>query len=310
MSATSAVLRAEITIPGRPGVEFTAAPSAIPSTANPLAFFGWFASLISGLVSGLGARVRLAVEDSTPTAATASVVMDQANATAGDWIAINGVKYTVVAGAATAASGQFSKDTSATAMGDSFVLALAAYPPNAPVATGSNAAGTVTLTAVEKGTQANSYLITESDAAGGFDSIVQFSGGRDAGSLQTVNLTFSGLPIANETITIGGKTLTFKAASGNQNEITIGADAAATAVNTTTIINANTDLKGLVLASSGGSGITAVQLLQTGRIGLLIALSEAATNTAWSAASFAPTQTSTWVASPAVFAVGASTTAQ
>ena len=37
MSATSAVLRAEITIPGRPGVEFTAAPNAIsrPSPRLP-----------------------------------------------------------------------------------------------------------------------------------------------------------------------------------------------------------------------------------------------------------------------------------
>lgn len=92
-------------------------------------------------------------------------------------------------------------------------------------------------------------------------------------------ITYTGLPIANETITIGGKVLTYKAASGNENEITIGADATATAVNTAAIINANSALKGLVLATSV-EGVVTVACTVPGRIGNIITLAEAATNTA------------------------------
>ena len=314
MSATSAVLRAEITIPGRPGVEFTAAPNAIPSSANSLQFFKWFATLISGLVAGLGARVRLAVEDSTPKGATGTVTFTQASLAAGDKVIVAGplgtAIYTGVAGAATAASGQFSVDTSNTAVGDSFVLALAAYPPNRPLLTGVNAAGAVTVTAVQAGVQGNSMTLSEVDAGGGI-ALVQMSGGRDAGSLQTIIGTFTGVPADGGTLTIGAVVLTVAAAPANESEFDGGGTSAEAQANLTACINAHSKLKGLILASQGTTtSITNMQLLQTGRIGALITVTEALSNYTQSATTFAPTQTSTWIASPAVFAVGASTTAQ
>lgn len=307
MSATSSVLRTEITIPGRPGAELAA---AIPSSANSLRFFSWFAALVSGFVSGLGARIRMGIEDSTPTAATGTVVFTQGSLTAGDWIAIGGVKYVAVAGAATASLGQFSKDTSNTAVGDSFVLALAAYPPGKPVAVGVNTTGSVALTAVVPGRAMNDVLMTESDASGGI-ALTQFSGGRDAGSLQSIIGTFTNAPADGGTLTIGAVVLTTAASPGNESEWDNGTDGPTAAANLIACINAHSKLKGLILASAGTTTSKVnIQLLQTGRIGNLIAVTEALTNYTQDAATFAPTQTSTWIASPAAFAVGASTTAQ
>ncbi len=305
MSATSAVLRAEITIPGRPGAEMIAQPGGIPSTANPIKFFVWFAALISGFVSGLGARIRLAVEDSTPTAATGTVVF--ATAIAGNWVAINGVRYVAVAGVANAALGQFSIDTSDTATGDSFVLALAAYPPGRPIAVGVNTAGSVALTAVVPGRAMNDTLMTDS---GSTITLTQFSGGRDAGSLQSISGTFTAVATADDTLTIGAVVLTAKASPSGENQWAIGANAAASATNLIAAVNAHSKLKGLILASSGGSGVIVYQLLTTGRIGNLIAVTESLNDYTQTATTIAPTQTSTWIASPAVYAVGASTTAQ
>lgn len=306
MSATAAVLRAEITCPNRAGVEFTAAPNAIPSTANPLQFFKWFATFIAGLV-GLGARVRLAVEDSTPTAATGTVVF--ATAIADDWVAIGGVKYTAVAGTADATLGEFSIDTSDTATGDSFVLALAAYPPGRPVAVGVNTDGSVALTLVEKGVIGNTaFTLTPN---GSTITCTQFSGGRDAGSLQTIIGTFTGVPADAGTLTIGAVVLTVAASPANESEFDGGADAPGAVTSLIACINAHTKLKGLVLASVGTTTSKInIQLLQTGRIGALIGVAEALSNYTQSATTFAPTQTSTWIASPGVFAVGATTTAQ
>lgn len=309
----SAVLRMEVSIPGKSGTEMVTAPGGIPSTANPLKFFVWLATLFSGFVSGLGARVRIGVEESTPTAATGTVVFTQASLTAGDKVIVSGplgtATYTAVAGTAVAASGQFSKDTSDTAVGDSFVLALAAYPPNRPLFTGVNTAGSVALTATHAGVQGNAMVLSEVDASGGI-ALTQPSGGRDAGSLQSIVGTYTGVPADGGTLTIASVVLTVAAAPANESEFDGGATAAAAATNLIACINAHSKLKGLILASSGGSGVVNMQLLQTGRIGALIPCVESMTNYTQTATSWAPTQTSTWVQSPQVYAVGSSTTAQ
>lgn len=309
--ATSAVIRAEITLPNKTGAEIAAQGL---STSNPLHFFVWLAKLVSGFVSGLGARVRFAVEDSTPTAATGTVVFTQASLAADDQVIITGplgtVTYTGVAGTAVAADGEFSVDTSDTAVGDSFVLALAAYPPKRPFAVGVNTAGSVALTATAKGVQGNAMVLRETDAGGGI-ALTQFSGGRDAGSLQTIIGTFTGVPADAGTLTIGAVVLTVAASPANESEFDGGADAPGAVTSLIACINAHTKLKGLVLASVGTTTSKInIQLLQTGRIGALIGVAEALSNYTQSATTFAPTQTSTWIASPGVFAVGASTTAQ
>lgn len=297
----AALYRMELVLPKQTAVEMAA---KLPSAGNKLRFFSWLATLFAGLPKGLGAMLRLGLDESTPKAATGTVVFTQANLTVGDKVIIDGTPYTCVAGAATASLGEFSKDTSDTAVGDSFVLALAAFPStNAPRCVGVNTAGSVALTWSKAGICGNSVLMQEVDAAGGI-AITQFSGGREAGSLMSITGTFTGVAVANDTHVIGGVTLTWKASAGNENEITIGADAAGCATALIAAINAHSKLKGLVVASSGGSGIAVMQLQLAGRVGNLVTCTESVTNYTQTATSFAPAGTEAWAASPVVAAIG------
>lgn len=297
----ASVLRLEVMSPRKTG---TAISRLLPSSAlNPRTALNALINIFAAIFSGQGGRIRAQVDESTPYAASGSVAFTQASLTAGDIVYINGFPLTAVASGAVAASGQFSIQTSNTAVGDSFVLALAAYPPVKGLVTGVNSSGTVTLTAVTPGTVGNSITLSEKDASGGI-ALTAFSGGLDAAPLKSVNGTFSGTGTANDTITIGGVTLTLVASAANENQITIGGSAAASATNTIAVINAHTKLKGFVLASSGGSAVVTVQLLMGGRIGNLVGLTESGTGFSWASTSFAPTTTEAWVSSPVVYAVG------
>jgi hypothetical protein len=301
------VVRLELMTPRRSGVA-DSLRSLSQATTSPRAFFNALSTLILGALAGFGMRARCSIDESTPKAATGVVAFTQASLTAGDLVIIRQGSLTAiltaVASGAVAASGQFSIETSNTAVGDSFVLALAAFPPAKALVTGINAAGTVTMTAREAGAVGNTIFMSEKDASGGI-ALTQFSGGLDPSPLTTVLGTFSGTGTANDTITIGGVVLTLVAAAANENEITIGGTAAITATNTIAVINANSKLKGFVLASSGGSAIVSLQLLMGGRLGNMVGLTEAGTGFSWAATSFAPATTEAWVSSPVVYSVGA-----
>lgn len=93
-------------------------------------------------------------------------------------------------------------------------------------------------------------------------------------------ITFTGLPVANETITVRGVVYTFKAAASLATEITIGADATATAANTASKIDANDSLVDAVNVL----GVVTISAANTGEYGNAYTLAEAATNTAVSGA--------------------------
>lgn len=90
----------------------------------------------------------------------------------------------------------------------------------------------------------------------------------------TRDYTFSGLPVANETIAVDGVTYTFKALSGGPTEITIGVDATATAANAATIIDANST----TVDASSSSGTLTITAKDTGEAGNAITTTESATN--------------------------------
>ena len=115
----SALLRMEVVVPKRSGADVSA---RVPNRLAIPGFFTWLAAFFGGLASGLGAMVRLGIDESSPVAATGTVVFTQASLTAGDKVIIDGVAYSAVAGAADATLGQFSKDTSDTAVGASTKL--------------------------------------------------------------------------------------------------------------------------------------------------------------------------------------------
>ncbi len=93
-------------------------------------------------------------------------------------------------------------------------------------------------------------------------------------------ITFTGLPVANETITVRGVVYTFKAAASLATEITIGADATATAANTASKIDAND----LLVDAVNVLGVVTISAANTGEYGNAYTLAEAATNTTVSGA--------------------------
>lgn len=88
----------------------------------------------------------------------------------------------------------------------------------------------------------------------------------------TVNIT--GLPVANETVTINGQVYVFKAAAAGALEVTIGADANATGANLATKINANS----VVVTANNVAGVVTLTAVSAGAAGNSITLAEAATN--------------------------------
>ncbi len=95
-------------------------------------------------------------------------------------------------------------------------------------------------------------------------------------------ITFSGLPVANDTITVRGVTYTFKASAATATEITIGANATATATNTASKLNANDSL----ITAISAAGVVTVSAANTGEYGNAYTLAKSATNTAVSGANF------------------------
>lgn len=90
-------------------------------------------------------------------------------------------------------------------------------------------------------------------------------------------ITFSGIPVADETITIGTDTYTWKAAAVNSLEVTIGADAAGCVTNLIDAIN-NDPWPPVVFAESGAGTTVLLTALIPGTGGNSIVLTELSTN--------------------------------
>src|SRR5262249_7703524 len=87
------------------------------------------------------------------------------------------------------------------------------------------------------------------------------------------------VPTANDTMTFGVTTLSWKAAAGNENEITIGGTVAASCTNAATVINAHSVMKKLFSATSTATTVV-VTCLTPGLVGNGIVFTESGTNTA------------------------------
>ena len=98
------------------------------------------------------------------------------------------------------------------------------------------------------------------------------------GRQATGTITFTGLPVADETFAVAGETFSFKAESTGALEVEIGADANATATNAATMINGA--LEGIVVAAASGGVVTVTSVIRgTGGNGTYT-LTESATNVA------------------------------
>lgn len=78
--------------------------------------------------------------------------------------------------------------------------------------------------------------------------------------------TFTGAPVAGQTMTIAGVTITARASGAVANEYNIGASVTATAANLVTAINASSNLSGVVTATSL-AGVVTITSVVPGPIG-------------------------------------------
>jgi hypothetical protein len=115
------------------------------------------------------------------------------------------------------------------------------------------------------------YYLYAGSAAPANNAAVQASG----------TLTFAtGVPIANETVTIGSEVWTFKASRGAAYQVTIGATNAITAANFVAAVN----LDSTVVFASAASNVVTVKPYVAGVSGNSIATTETATNVSWGGA--------------------------
>lgn len=102
----------------------------------------------------------------------------------------------------------------------------------------------------------------------------------------TITITFANIT-ADETIVLGGVTLTWKASAANENQVTIGANLAAATTNLVAAINVHTKLVGLVSASGNTStGVVTLTWLGDTRMAQHFLLAETGDAVVISATSF------------------------
>jgi hypothetical protein len=115
-------------------------------------------------------------------------------------------------------------------------------------------------------------------------------------------ITFTGLPVADETIEVNGITYIFKVSAENPDDITIGASATATATNAAAAINAYDAGADVIVTSV--AGVVTVTAASGGAGGNSITLAEAASNTAVSGAGTLTGGTNLVAASSLTYASG------
>lgn len=94
----------------------------------------------------------------------------------------------------------------------------------------------------------------------------------------TATITYTGLPVAGETLVLGGVIFTYRASAGNAFDILIGADATATATNTAAVLNRAAGITNVGAVSA--LGVVTLTSRLYGASGNATTLTETATNTA------------------------------
>jgi hypothetical protein len=216
-------------------------------------------AIAGGVRSG---KVRARVTKTTECAASLAIACTQTNIAVDEYITFvfsDGERVTITAKATESiADAQFAQITSDTAVGDSIVAVVKGNARLRGRLTASNAAGTVTFTALQPGTAGNSISIVDGTTNGLTPAGGSLASGLDASNRATsvFTLTFANID-ADETVGIGNVTLTWKASASGENQVTIGANLAAATTNLTAKINDHSSLTGLVTAV----GVTATGVI-------------------------------------------------
>lgn len=100
----------------------------------------------------------------------------------------------------------------------------------------------------------------------------------------TGSITFTGLPLADETVTVNGVAFTAKASGATGAQFNIGADVTETALNFATVLNASVHASISVATYTPALGVVSIAYDTAGTAGNAFTLTEAATNVTLSGA--------------------------
>lgn len=277
------------------GVAVSGAAIGPASTARYREFVNALTSDLSGTLMGMQAAQIIARMESGQARATGTITYS-GTPVADETLTVNGVVLTFKATSASRAQITISADN--TIQARNTVAIINNNPSLIGVVVATSALGVVTVEAVATGFAG--HALTLAEAATG----TAVSAATLSGVVASATYTVSGTPVADETLTIGGKVLTFKADADTttENHIAINADNTIQAARIARVINANSVLKGLVSATSA-AGVVTVTCTVPGRIGNIISISDAATGVATSAATLSGA-TATEQVAPITFVAG------
>jgi outer membrane lipoprotein SlyB len=218
---------------------------------------------LSAIAGGMrSAKVRARVDKSTEAQASLALTVTQTNVAVDEYIDIQfpqGEKVRLTAKATESiADLQFKQITSDTVCAASIRDVINGNPRLNKRLSASESSGVVTITSKEYGTIGNNIQIIDGTTNGISPAGGNLAGGLDASNRATgvLTLTFANID-ADETVSIGNVTLTWKASASGENQVDIGANLAAATTNLVAKINAHSSLLGLVTAT----GVTATGVI-------------------------------------------------
>jgi len=293
------------------GGQSTAASLASKQPSKPREALNWLISILAGVIAGITrSRFRLWFDDSAGAKATITITCVQAQQTVGDRLRFDlpglpPVYLTAVTGTAVAEQGQYSKDTSDSAVATSVAAAINRYPLLLGLFTATPSTGTVVITATQEGSRFNLVNIAKVVTnAGAFTGTGLLTGGTDPAQIPAaVVLTLTGVIANNETVTIGPVVLTAKtAAPSGESQFLAGVSAAADGAALAACINAHSKLRGILLAS--GTSTVSIAPRWAGRVFGLLTFAEAIVNGTLSATSYTQPTTEAYVSAPIDYTAG------
>jgi hypothetical protein len=222
------------------------------------------ANLLSAIAGGTeGGTVGVRVDSATGVAASGSFTCVQANCTAGDKLIFVVPGYaspfvlTAVAGTPDVRLGQYAIITNDTAVAVSVVAAISGMDGLREVVSATNSSGTVTWTAKRAGSAGNNIAVNKELTNAAAHVITAASGGLETSAKPSMTVTFGSANItADDTISIGARKYTWKAAAAADGEITLSTTEATAATNFAAAINADATWTGLITASADSAVVT------------------------------------------------------
>lgn len=263
---------------------------------------------IARIVGDASGRLRVQVDSTAGVAGSIALTCTAAQDTAGDVLNLGPYRLVGVASAPDATLGQWDVSTATDA---NFATSLGAAINQGPAQRdfiATVATNVVTVTARRVGAWANSVLVVKqlTNASAITFTGTTLAGGAEPGAQTTQTVTCGAVGTAAQTFVIGNVTLTLAASAANEDQVTIGGSANATAVNLANAIAAHSRLRGLFTCSTPSGGVFTITCLLGARAGRLVFCSTNITScTLTNSGRFETTATATRVTDGLVFPLGA-----